>query len=123
MTPWVRQEDYARFCPGGPPVTPQDLLRAQQEVEAICYGRVDDENFERFSLFQREKLKQAACMHALFLLRYGAMLAMPLQRRAVGVVGETIDPMRTERQGGVITSLEVMALLRQTGLASRRLPR
>lgn len=98
------------------------LERASDEVDALCYGRIRKAGFEQLTPFQQDKIKKATCYHAAFLYAYGEELQSPLASYGINGVSMSFDSSRTVAQGGIATSNAVMAQLRQSGLASRLIP-
>lgn len=98
------------------------LPTACDEIDALCYGRIRRIGFDRLTPFQQEKVKKAAAAHLAFLIRYEDLVHNPLQSYGINGVSMTFDASRLETQGGVTTSREAMAQLRQSGLAVRLIP-
>lgn len=98
------------------------LPAACDEIDALCYGRIRRIGFDRLTPFQQEKVKKAVAAHLAFLIRYGDLVHNPLQSYGINGVSMTFDASRLETQGGVTTSSEAMAQLRQSGLAVRLIP-
>lgn len=119
---YATYEEYVRLVPDG--ALREDeaqaaLERASRQVDAFCFGRIRAIGFERLSGFQQDCIRQAVCLHAEFLARYGDALESPLQSYGINGVSMTFDAERIANQGGVSTSGEVASLLLQTGLAHR----
>lgn len=98
------------------------LQQASDEIDALCFGRIRKQGFEKLTAFQQEKVKKAVCFHAAFLRDYGEELQSPLASYGINGVSMSFSTERTVTQGGVTTSNAVMAQLRQSGLASRLIP-
>lgn len=113
-------EELAEFC--GSTEAADQLERASDEVDALCYGRIRKAGFERLTPFQREKIKKATCYHAAFLYAYGEELQSPLASYGINGVSMSFDSSRTVSQGSITTNNATMAQLRQSGLASRLIP-
>lgn len=125
MEPYLTREDLTLLCQmyGIPEMKAQMRLpTACDEIDALCYGRIRRIGFDRLTSFQQEKVKKAVAAHLVFLIRYGDLVHNPLQSYGINGVSMTFDASRLETQGGVTTSSEAMAQLRQSGLAVRLIP-
>lgn len=122
MAAYATAEDYARYCPSGSlagDALDAALDRASRQADAYCFGRIRAIGFDRLTDFQQDCIRQAVCLHAEFLGRYGDALESPLQSYGINGVSMTFDAGRIASQGGVSTSGEAASLLMQTGLAHR----
>lgn len=117
---YATPEELAELC--GSLEAADQLERASDEVDALCYGRIRKAGFEQLTPFQQDKIKKATCYHAAFLHAYGEELQSPLASYGINGVSMSFDSSRTGGQGGITTSNAVMAQLRQSGLASRLIP-
>ena len=113
-------EELAEFS--GSLEAADQLERASDEVDALCYGRIRKTDFGGLTPFQQEKIKKAGCHHAAFLHAYGEELQSPLASYGINGVSMSFDGSRAVTQGGITTNTAVMAQLRQSGLASRLIP-
>ena len=112
---YATPEELAELC--GSLEAADQLERASDEVDALCYGRI-----RKAGPFQREKIKKATCYHAAFLYAYGEELQSPLASYGINGVSMSFDSSRTASQGSITTNNATMAQLRQSGLASRLIP-
>lgn len=113
-------EDYAARYHGEPPVDlAQQLAAAQDDIDAMTYGRIARTGFESLTAFQQGKVKAAVCAQAKFLQDYGELVDNPLASYGVGGVSMSFREDAVQRRGGVATSSRVLALLLPTGLLSR----
>lgn len=122
MPAYATAEDYARYCPGGSLSGAEldaALERASRQADAYCFGRIRAIGFDRLTALQQDCIRQAVCLHAEFLARYGDELESPLQSYGINGVSMTFDATRVSSQGGVTTCSEAASLLMQTGLAHR----
>ncbi len=124
--PYASAAEYRALCPAAAAeLTDAEIERqlslASDDIDALCYGRVRRDGFGALTSFQQEKIRRAACLHAAFLATYGEALHSPLDSYALGEAKIRFDRAMLETLGGVTTSCEVTAQLRQTGLALRRL--
>ena len=117
---YATPEELAELC--GSLEAAEQLERASDEVDALCYGRIRKAGFESLTPFQREKIKKATCYHAAFLYAYGEELQSPLASYGINGVSMSFDSSRTASQGSITTNNATMAQLRQSGLASRLIP-
>ncbi|MDD4849661.1 MAG: hypothetical protein PHO10_03055 [Gemmiger sp.] len=96
----------------------RQLGLASDAVDALCFGRIRRMGVEGLTSFQLEKVARATCLHAAFLARGGGD---GVTEYAIGDVKLHLDRGALETRGGVTTSCEVMAQLRQTGLVLRQI--
>ncbi len=95
------------------------LERASDQVDAACFGRIQQIGFAKLTQYQQDKIKKAVCLHAAFLQSYGQALNSPLESYGINGVSMSFASDRVVRQGGAVVSSEVYSLLLQTGLAQR----
>ena len=124
MGTYVTQEDCVQYGSAELLAQPEltDLLsRACDQVDAICFGRIQSCGMDQLTTRQQEKVKKAVCLHAAFLRAYGDALESPLESYGINGVSMSFAADRVIKQGGTTTSPEVYSLLLQSGLACRRL--
>ncbi len=119
---YVTQDECSSFLPIellSLPDLPALLERASDQVDAMCFGRIQSRGMERLTQYQQEQIKKAVCKHAAFLHFYGDALESPLESYGINGVSMSFSPNRVITQGGTTTSCEVYSLLLKTGLAYR----
>lgn len=97
------------------------LPRACDEIDALCYGRIRRIGFDRLTSFQQEQIRKAVCEQLSFLHNYGDLLSSPFSAYSINGVSMQFDGLGVVERGGVKAPAQVLALLRQTGLACTRL--
>lgn len=95
------------------------LERASDDLNALCFGRIDARGFERLKAFQQGKIRRACCLQADFLHDNADALDSSIESYAINGVSMTFgNPSLYSVVGGTPVRNSALALLRQTGLAS-----
>ena len=120
---YATMDDYKRYGEGT--ITDAQLGRALErssdQIDGLTYNRIVAIGFENLSPFQQLNITKAVCQQADFFFKYGDFLSMPLSGYSAG---STSVSFKVEQGGGdVQTSVDVLNLLKPTGLADRGIRR
>lgn len=94
----------------------KSLIKAEREIDHLCFGRIKGKGFDNLSPFQKELIKEAVCLQADYDKQYGPYLNSPLKGYSAG---STRIEMANVTYGGIATTQEIINLLEDTGLRCR----
>lgn len=118
---YATPEDYARLYGAAPEGVERALQEAQRDIDALTFNRITVKGFDNLTGFQRELVTEAVCAQAEFLQENRELLDSPLASYGINGVSMAFDAKRVQTISGVTAPNRVISLLRQTGLACRRL--
>lgn len=92
------------------------LEAASRDADGFTYNRIRAVGIDQLSDFQKETVKAAVCEQAKFRIAYADMLESPLTSYSINGVSMQFGGVNIISRGGVMTTVHVAGLLRQTGL-------
>ena len=91
----------------------RSLKRASEDVNSLCYGRIEGKGFENLTEFQQDRIQDAVCEQAEYTFKYGEYFNNPMKSYSVGT---TSVQLQDTEINGVHTTSRVIQLLEDTGL-------
>lgn len=95
------------------------IARAQRDIDAMTYNRIQRRGFETLTQFQQTLVKEAVAEQAQFIGSNAELLNTPLASYSINGVSMSWDSGRVRRVGGVYASDAAYNALMQTGLMYR----
>lgn len=96
--------------------TAQLLKDAEEDVNALTFGRIAARGFDALTAFQQDKVQLAVARQADFRQQYGEILSNPLASYSINGVSMSWDKSAVREYAGVQTCSGVISCLMQTGL-------
>lgn len=97
------------------------LQAASVDVDALTFNRITACGFDMLTDFQKSKVINAVCCQAEFRFQNQELFDSPIASYSLNGASVTFDKSRLITVGGAITSADIYAELKQSGLCVRRL--
>lgn len=94
------------------------ISRASRQIDSMTYNRIIGKGFENLTTFQQGCIKEAVCLQVDFTGRYGEYIDTPINSYSINGTSMSFNG---ESLNGVMTTREIVNILKQTGLTCRRI--